>query len=372
MCLSKSKGKFLRFLQCRPLHVQIYTVLFVLFLLGFVVFSCKRWPSPHVFTHSERTRFHHYSEDLRCPAVDWATVPDIIPEVWKSSTKFFSVKGDITSFTLALPPPQSLYITEHMEITGGLWAPIQTLIFIHVLTSPKVKHAACLVVDVGANVGYFSHLALSLEFDVVAFEPQSRALPYLGASYRENKKTNRFQLYPCAVGSTRAFVLMENSTHWEVSKVSSTSVESSSPRHPSSTTVPMVLLSDFITSEVSVAILKINVEGFEKGVMSSLSPAVLRAVRNIVIEVTSDTESRIVIQKTFAKEGFFCRQFVERHSVLDASGNYVPGTQDTLMERVDLGGVLSGFLSPCQDGGSDNYWLSKDDWPWQCDTPGCS
>ena len=95
---------------------------------------------------------------------------------------------------------------------GGVWAPIETMIFLCILTSPKVAHASRLVVDVGANLGYFSQLSLQLGYEVLAFEPQARAQPYLAATAARNGNGAAFHLHACAVGSLAGPITMTQST----------------------------------------------------------------------------------------------------------------------------------------------------------------
>lgn len=277
-------------------------------------------------------------------------------------------------------------MAEHIALSG-IWAPVHTLIFLHILGSPKLRQNSRLVVDVGANLGYFSQLSLSMGFDVLGFEPQARAMPYLTASTLRNGYTDRFHLHQCAVGSVVGMVDMVSSDKWETASVGeveplhsaipgATQLGVQQQQQPSATTrtTPMITLSDILSPGVPIAILKINVEGFEQGVFAGLTPQILRGVRNVVIEM-SNTESRVHVQGVLEKAGFVCRQFQERYQVKDpTTGNSVPGSQDTKMSRNSLGQVLASFLLPCakEYNGPDDYFFSKEDWPWMCSTPGCT
>ena len=141
-----------------------------------------------------------YLEDAHCRVLDWASVPAVEPELWVGSSVYRG-RAHLLNFSLALPPRSQSFVADFMASSPGMWAPRTTMLLLSVLTSPKVRQAAGVVVDVGANLGYFSQLSLSLGYEVVAFEPQARALPYLAATAARNGNGPRFHLFPCAVGS---------------------------------------------------------------------------------------------------------------------------------------------------------------------------
>ena len=320
-----------------------------------------------------------------CPRTDWRTAPVVAPEAWGRSRVH---RGQaLLDFALALPPPSVSFVSEAFATAPGMWAPIKTMVFLHVLGSPRVRQSTRLVVDVGANLGYFSQLALALGFEVAAFEPQLRAQPYLAATAARNGNGARFHLHACAVGSVRGRVGMEASDRWETAQPASVapltaalldtaaaaqgdSAAAATTTTAAAATVPMALLSDVLRPGVPIALLKVNAEGFERGVLAGLTRSLLRGVRNVLVEVQA-TETRMHLRSLLGRAGFHCRQLQERYFVQNSSGGSVGGFQDTQMTRHALGQVLAGFLVACTDQNSEDYWFTREDWPWLCDTVGC-
>jgi hypothetical protein len=85
----------------------------------------------------------------------------------------------------------------------GYFAPIETTIFRHILGNGSCDGAARnnLVVDVGANVGYFSAYASALGCRVASFEPNQNPRRYLEASAAlQDPYHLSWKVYPAAIG----------------------------------------------------------------------------------------------------------------------------------------------------------------------------
>jgi len=85
----------------------------------------------------------------------------------------------------------------------GYFAPIETSIFRHILGNGVCGRAAPnnLVVDVGANVGYFSAYASALGCRVASFEPNQNPRRYLEASAALHDPHHlSWKVYPAAIG----------------------------------------------------------------------------------------------------------------------------------------------------------------------------
>jgi FkbM family methyltransferase len=316
----------------------------------------------------------------QCKRTDWGTAASVMPEEWLKS----SVYNDQTPlpFWLALPPREKSYVTQYMA-RSGMWAPVETQLFLLVLTSPKVRHAAGLVVDVGANLGYFSQLALSLGYEVFAFEPQARAQPYLAATAARNDDSARFHLHACAVGGVRGTVAMADTEMWELPAVQSVvplvapavpdSSSSSSAASagaasgaPPTVTVPMVLLADMLPQGVPIALLKVDTEGWERGVFTGVTPAMLALVRNVIVEAKTG-EARLWLTRLLEDAGFHCAQYQEVYSE-EGEGKWL----DTKMSRNTLQSTVAvRLIRPCSGSDPEDFFFSKEDLPWQCDTVGC-
>lgn len=85
----------------------------------------------------------------------------------------------------------------------GYFAPIETSLFRHILGNGVCGRAAPnnLVVDVGANVGYFSAYASALGCRVASFEPNQNPRRYLEASAALHDPHHlSWKVYPAAIG----------------------------------------------------------------------------------------------------------------------------------------------------------------------------
>ena len=356
-------------------------------LITLLLLQPKLKCAPNLIT-SQQQALSLLQTNALCPRTDWRVAVAAHPEVW-AQAHVFSGESPLP-FYLALPPPEDSFVTQAMT-TSGMWAPIKTAIFLHVLASVKVRQAARLVVDAGANLGYFSQLALSLGFEVASFEPQLRIQTYLAATAARNSNGARFHVYACALGSVRGHVRMQSSAEWEVARPDSVvplqaaldefapglkggdaaaAQEVESMSRKSQSLAPMILLSDILQTGVPIALLKVNVEGAERGVMAGLSKALLAGVRNILVEAET-TETRSYLRSRLRKAGFQCRQLQERYFEQNCTGHSVGGYLDTRMSHLMLGQVLTNFLTTCKDNGSEDYWFSREDYPWLCQTVGC-
>lgn len=129
-------------------------------------------------------------------------------------------------------------------------------------------HEACktkggLLVDVGANLGYFSFLWAGLNTcaRVVAFEASPRNIKLFQSSIEKNHMGNRINLIPKALGDRSDMVTFDvgppEQTGWGgISKVSS----------DNTFTVPMVRLDEELP-DTQIDILKIDVEGADTWVL---------------------------------------------------------------------------------------------------------
>jgi len=314
-----------------------------------------------------------------CSVVDWSKAAK------KESPEEVGMSGvyDVLrplNFKLALPPPTQSWLSKIIKTSGsppehgGMWAPIETLVFLHVLTLPAVRLHSTTVVDVGVNLGYFSQLALALGYETVGFEPQERTLPYLSrtASYQHSSQAS-WHLFHCALGGGRGKVAMSLTEKWEMSQVdyvgekrTPTPTEDHGSHGPEGTTgvVPMVLLSDILPSGTPIALLKVDVEGFEANVLGG-ARELLASVRNVVIEIKSTDDRRALI-KTMGEAGFKCRNYAETYVREEDKGKEdVTGTFiDTKgKSREDITARLNKALLPCTEHGPEDFWFSKGDFP---------
>lgn len=317
------------FLTRVPLYVRILCVSAFVFVCFFFM-SSGADPNPlFLKKHS-----------LHCGETDFSKVAVVNPEEWIASGVHNGPQ--LLNFKLALPPASVSWITDLMVQTGGVWAPVETMIFIYILRNPEVRKKARLVVDVGANLGYFSEVTLSMGYEVLAFEPQRRAQPYLAATATHNNYTKKFHLHACAVGGDLGSITMSDSPKWEVSQNEGLS----SPGSPGA--VPQVRLSDMLIPGIPIALLKIDTEGYEAGVFAGLAVNLLPGIMNVVVEIKK-TENRIVIMKMLGEAGFFCKMYVEKYFTV-----FPRSTEDALK------GMLAEHLAPCTyDVPGEDFWFSR-------------
>jgi hypothetical protein len=82
----------------------------------------------------------------------------------------------------------------------GYFAPVETTIFRHILNNDTWENGA-MVVDVGANVGYFSAYAITMGCRVASFEPNPHPRQFLLAtSSVHDLHHTKWQVYPVAIG----------------------------------------------------------------------------------------------------------------------------------------------------------------------------
>jgi FkbM family methyltransferase len=105
------------------------------------------------------------------------------------------------------PPEADVFISQAL-LKGQSWDPYVLQVFRGALAGS----APGLVVDVGANIGYFTLLSASYGHRVVAFEPFRRNFERLAASVSLNGFSSRVQLYCNAVSNREAVFQFETSS----------------------------------------------------------------------------------------------------------------------------------------------------------------
>lgn len=90
--------------------------------------------------------------------------------------------------------PWGFTLAGHEAMAAGIFEPQETQLVRDLLTEVD------LLINVGANVGYYCCHALSLGKPVIAVEPIARNLHYLLKNIRNNGWATQAQVYPVAVG----------------------------------------------------------------------------------------------------------------------------------------------------------------------------
>jgi FkbM family methyltransferase len=177
------------------------------------------------------------------------------------------------------------------------------------------------VVDVGANIGdtvITSSQKVGAAGKVWAVEPHPRTHRFLTENLQLNRCTN-VQTFNCAVGDKEGTVQFADDRRDDMNKVGGGDV-----------TVPIKRLDDLISGADQIALLKVDVEGYEKPVLEGAS-RVLARTKAVHIEVST---------VHFSWFGYEVKELLQ---ILRGSGFdlYRTPTQGTL-EQIDVDFVPSG------------------------------
>jgi FkbM family methyltransferase len=220
------------------------------------------------------------------------------------------------AFLLALDSSQREGTVEGLTIRDKIFAPMETTIFHHVLKGrcgqKNAQGLAPLVVDVGANLGYFTNFAAALGCRVYSFEPLPLINRMLKTSVALNGFQNQVKLFENVVSDVNKEVYMKVvNRNWAFSHVVD---------HNESTIVRQaVRLSDVVKEDV--LLLKVDVEGFEHEVMDGARALVDSFnVENMVVETkrNHDTTRKVrFINDMQEKKGFHIFTYQEKYGGVD-------------------------------------------------------
>jgi FkbM family methyltransferase len=203
-------------------------------------------------------------------------------------------KPTIRFYKTATFPAFPMFVCEHCKcdissqtLWLGYFAPIETTIFRHILGNGVCGRAAPnnLVVDVGANVGYFSAYASALGCRVASFEPNEQPRRYLEASAALHDPHHlSWKVYPVAIGKEEKKAHFSQEGSWGFSHITKRKL-----MQVGDLEVQVVLLDSIVKEDV--LLLKIDTEGYEVSVIAG-SHNVLKNynVQNVVVEVKNYDE----------------------------------------------------------------------------------
>lgn len=260
-------------------------------------------------------RGHRQNDDL----IDHARLHKITPKMKIQIEKKYQQNfWGLVSFNPVPPFQINTHdpITQDIFISGSVhgkrqWDPYIWDLFVRVLQKDNTNK---LVVDVGANLGYFSLLAASMGYHVVAFEPMNRNVVKFLSSIVANGFQDRISVYQNAVAAKSGGMVHLVETHssnqgnGQISGVGTKGVYGQDY-------VDTIRLDDAIHTDV--LLMKIDVEGSETAVLDGAKRLVCwNVVRFIVIELSQETKkskqcSALRMLKLFDKLGYVISDVVD-------------------------------------------------------------
>ena len=185
------------------------------------------------------------------------------------------------------PVKQDIYISGNVH-SGQLWDSYIWDLFVRVLSKAKPGQ---LVVDVGANLGYFSLLSAAMGFQVIAFEPMNRNAAKLFSSIIRNGFQERMTLLQNAVTYDPTGRVTMKETHDSNQGNGQIRAVDSSLRGVYGMDYVETITLDGVVQQ-DVVLLKIDVEGFEGFVLNGARQLICsHIVQFITIEFSSDTRT---------------------------------------------------------------------------------
>jgi len=142
----------------------------------------------------------------------------------------------------------------------------------------------CLVLDIGANDGHYTHMSAASGCNVISFEPQVACHDYLNLGILANGLSDQVKLIPQPVHWSPAAInasmkLGECSGVYSVTKNVNADIVL---LHP-------VVLDSFLPKGLTITLAKIDTEGFEAQVVKgALGLLRKHQIENLLIEITSE------------------------------------------------------------------------------------
>jgi FkbM family methyltransferase len=143
-----------------------------------------------------------------------------------------------------------------------------------------------LVIDVGANIGYFSLMAASMGCNVIAFEPMTRNAAKISSSVEKNEFQDRITLYQNVAGYESGSVVYMTETHSTNQGNGKISTDASGEQ-----AITIRLDDVYINPTYTIALMKIDVEGHEAAVLNGAKRLIcMHIVHYITMEFSTETK----------------------------------------------------------------------------------
>jgi FkbM family methyltransferase len=158
-------------------------------------------------------------------------------------------------------------------IRNGVWSPTETSIFRVILKERDPRYDG-VVIDVGANVGYFTILSASLGFRVLSYEPNPNPFLFVKLNIELNGLGHLIKAHNLGVSNRPSHFYLSDSDDWSIATVVN------SPGLLVNTTTLWHEINE------NVLLLKIDVEGFEDVVLQDFELILKKYnIENILLEI---------------------------------------------------------------------------------------
>jgi len=242
------------------------------------------WLLPYCFVWTLAVHVVRDAQDVQ--GVD----PAYLPEHWAS---------------VSFPPVDPFWIDTHDPVTQDIYisesahagkAPWDEFIWDRILSLSHDKPEGSIFIDVGANLGYFSLMAASLGYRVVALEPMSRnARKFAQSVARNNYEVTLYQNAASDISGQRVSLIETNPFNQGNGQV----IDGGNPNDNGlygDAYVNTVTLSEMFlfrpNEPVDAYIVKIDVEGLEADVIKGAQHWICAAwVPNIIMEFSDITRA---------------------------------------------------------------------------------
>lgn len=156
----------------------------------------------------------------------------------------------------------------------------------------SVTHEPSIIIDVGANIGYFSLMAASLGHKVISIEPMTRNAYKLHSSIIKNHFENDIVLYQNAVASYGNLQVTLKETHHTNQGNGHMSLSNLKEGIYGIDYVNTITIDDVLKEYNKVLLMKIDVEGLESAVLDGAKHIITTGcVKFIVMEFSPETRT---------------------------------------------------------------------------------
>ena len=124
--------------------------------------------------------------------------------------------------------------------------------------------------------------------------------------------------------------------------------------------MPVLPLAELLRAGTPVALLKVNVEGSELGVLRGATPALLGGVQHALVEVRDLPEgAREGVRELMRGLGFSCKQLLETYTVNGEDGGVRGAWVETRLNPEQVKEALRGYAQPCSDHPQMLHWFYR-------------